>query len=336
MPMRKVHREASDRRADEVSPIPSSDRSGVAGRVSYQHGPFRNRQSCHPPRTAHQRRRPVRTGRPAAHPSGCPAKHLPTAWHQEGLRSVRRRVARPSVLVCRADHAATSPHISLDCRSNISCNDTQVKLPRRQGYRMRARAQDMAETRERIVHAMAKLGLEQAYEDITLTAIAREAGVSHQTVLNHFDSKEGVAAAAAEVLSRETIAARNKAVPGDVAGAIRVLVGEYERIGDAGVRWALAADRLGSLAPLLDGAREGHQIWLQRTFGDQLPGAGGARTRAIHGLHAATDVYVWKLLRRDLRLTREETEAIMAKLVRGILAERPAPHSRRRILKGLR
>jgi AcrR family transcriptional regulator len=201
---------------------------------------------------------------------------------------------------------------------------------------MRARAAGMADTRERIARAMMTLAFAQAYEDITLAAVARAARVSHQTVLNHFDSKEGVAAAAAEILSRETIAARNKAVPGDVAGAIHVLVGEYERIGDAGVRWALAAERLGSLAPLLDGAREGHQAWLVRTFGDALPAATAPRTRVIHCLHAATDVYVWKLLRRDLRLTRDETEAIMAKLVRGILDERSSRHSRRRIQKRVR
>lgn len=195
---------------------------------------------------------------------------------------------------------------------------------------MRVRAEGMAETRARVVRAMLKLAFEQAYEDITLASIAREARVSHQTVLNHFDSKEGVTAAAAEIVSRETIAARNKAVPGDVPGAIHVLVGEYERIGDAGVRWALTADRLSSLAPHLDRARAGHQAWLERTFGAALPAARDARTRSLHSLHAATDVYVWKLLRRDLQLARDETEAIMVNLVNGILDDRSSPRRRRR------
>ena len=38
------------------------------------------------------------------------------------------------------------------------------------------------------------------YEDVTLAEIARAAAVSHQTVLNHFSSKEGVALAVAELL----------------------------------------------------------------------------------------------------------------------------------------
>jgi hypothetical protein len=123
--------------------------------------------------------------------------------------------------------------------------------------------------------------------------------VSHQTVLNHFASKEG----------------------------------EYERFGDANARWAMLAERLGSLAPLLDEARAGHQLWLQHIFDAILPTHAGARRRAIAALHAATDVYTWKLLRRDLRLTRVETEAVIADLVTGALpqtsAHRASPHRKK-------
>lgn len=194
-----------------------------------------------------------------------------------------------------------------------------MKSARGQTYTMVARAEGMAATRDRIAHAMLRLALEQPYEDITLAAIARSADVSHQTVLNHFDSKEGVAAAAAELLAQQTGEARAKARPGDVKGAIGVLVGEYERIGDANVRWAMSSERLGSLAPLLDKARAGHQAWLERVFSDSLPTAPAARRRAIHALHVSTDVYTWKLLRRDLKLSRTEVETIMVDLVSGIL-----------------
>jgi AcrR family transcriptional regulator len=195
---------------------------------------------------------------------------------------------------------------------------------RRQAYTMVARAEGMAVTRDRIVKAMLQLALEQPYEDITLAAIAKVADVSHQTVLNHFDSKEGVAAAAADLLTRQTGEARAKARAGDVKGAIRVLVGEYERIGDANVRWAMSAERLGSLAPQLDAARAGHQSWLEHIFSDSLPQVPTARRPAIHALHVSTDVYTWKLLRRDLGLSRSETERIMRDLVSGILNARSA------------
>jgi AcrR family transcriptional regulator len=192
----------------------------------------------------------------------------------------------------------------------------------RRAYTMRARADGVAATRERIVRTMLRLALEQAYEDITLAAIAATAGVSHQTVLNHFESKEGVAFAAAELLRNQTAVARAKARPGDVKGAVSVLVGEYERIGDANVRWALTAERLGKLAPLLEEARAGHQEWLRRVFADRLPAAPAERRRAVNALHAATDVYTWKLLRRDLRLSRTETVRTMVDLVNGTLDQR--------------
>jgi AcrR family transcriptional regulator len=206
-----------------------------------------------------------------------------------------------------------------------------MKSAARNTYTMVARAEGMAVTRDRIVQAALTLALEQAYEDITLVAIAEAAGVSHQTVLNHFDSKENVAAAAAELLARQTQTARAKAVPGDHAGAIAILVGEYERFGDANARWAIASDRLGTLAPLLERARAGHQAWLEQIFAAALPAAPTARRVAIHALHASTDVYTWKLLRRDLQLSRAETERIMLNLVNGILGATRARRRRSRV-----
>jgi AcrR family transcriptional regulator len=186
-------------------------------------------------------------------------------------------------------------------------------------YTMRARAETMATTRERIVREALTLAVELPYEDITLTAIAEAAGVSHQTVLNHYASKEGVAAAAAELLARETAERRQAAVPGDLPGAMAILIDEYERFGDANARWAMSSERLGSLARFLEEARAGHQAWLEHICAASLPRPSAARRRAIQALHAATDVYTWKLLRRDLKLTRADTERVMMDLARGIL-----------------
>ena len=184
-------------------------------------------------------------------------------------------------------------------------------------YTMGSRADGVAATRDRIAHAAAALFLEHPYEDVTLAGIASAAGVSHQTVLNHFESKDGVVLGVAELLRIETRSAR-AAQPGDVPGAVRALVGDYERMGDANFRWA-ASERLELLADLLDEARRTHQEWLVAMFGDRLPTAPAARRRAVHALHAATDVYSWKLLRRDLRLSRTETEKTIAALVAGLL-----------------
>ncbi|MFP3670548.1 TetR/AcrR family transcriptional regulator, partial [Priestia sp. SIMBA_032] len=87
------------------------------------------------------------------------------------------------------------------------------------------------------------LFMERSFEDVTLASIAKASGVSHQTVLNHFESKAGVVRGLAESLAQQTNAARHAARAGDVHGAINALVGEYELMGDANVRWAMSADR---------------------------------------------------------------------------------------------
>ena len=184
-------------------------------------------------------------------------------------------------------------------------------------YTMGSRAEAAAATRERIARGAADLFIDHPYEDVTLAAIAKAAGVSHQTVLNHFESKEGVVAGVAELMKAERMSVR-RAEPGDVVHAVRALVGDYEHMGVANFRWA-ASERLEVLAGFLDEARAEHQRWLVDAFGDQLPSTPAARKRAVHALHAATDVYTWKLLRRDLGLSRSETEKTMADLVVGVL-----------------
>jgi AcrR family transcriptional regulator len=186
-------------------------------------------------------------------------------------------------------------------------------------YTMQARAEGVAGTRERIARGALQLFLDNWYDDVTLAAIAQAAGVSHQTVLNHFESKEGAARAAAEIVAKETGDLRTRAVPGDVEGAVHVLIRQYERFGDANVRWALSSERLGSLAPILDGARASHRAWLEDVLGTMLPAQPATRRRAVNALHAATDVYTWKLLRRDLGASRAETERTMIELVLGVL-----------------
>ena len=186
-------------------------------------------------------------------------------------------------------------------------------------YTMSSRADAVASTKERIATAALELLMERRYDDVTLTDIAAAAGVSHQTVLNHFESKEGVAFAAADLVVASTNDARSGVTPGDTVGAIRRLVSDYEQIGDANARWAMDVEHLGSLAPLIEQARHSHRAWLEAAFGPFLPADAKARRRVVNALHAATDVYTWKLLRRDLGVTRAETERTMVRLVDGAL-----------------
>ena len=187
-------------------------------------------------------------------------------------------------------------------------------------YTMRARADAVEATRDRIVDAAMALFFEHAYEDVTLAGIAKAAGVSHQTVLNHFESKEGVALAVADRVrrARPTTPATGPSPATSQARSARwsASTSGWATPTCAGRR---RAERLGSLAAILDTARASHQEWLRHMFGARLPRDVAARRRAVNALHAATDVFTWKLLRRDLRCTRAETERTIVHLVEAIL-----------------
>jgi hypothetical protein len=56
-------------------------------------------------------------------------------------------------------------------------------------------------------------------------------------------------------------------------------------------------------------------------FAPYLPAAGRRRDELVDLLVVATDVYAWKLLRRDRGLSRHDCENRIAGLVRAVLAQ---------------
>lgn len=67
---------------------------------------------------------------------------------------------------------------------------------------------------------------------------------------------------------------------------------------------------------MTDAGRAYHRDWAKRTFAPLLRGLqGGTRERRLTAIVVATDVLVWKLLRRDLGLERGEGERIVVEMV---------------------
>ena len=66
-------------------------------------------------------------------------------------------------------------------------------------------------------------------------------------------------------------------------------------------------------------------VLLLGTFAPQLARVqGGARTQLLNMLVILTDVYVWKLLRRDMALGRPAAEATIRKMITGVLEKERA------------
>jgi AcrR family transcriptional regulator len=191
---------------------------------------------------------------------------------------------------------------------------------------MRTRAAATQATRERIRSAMLQLFRERWYDEITLAEVAKTAGVALQTVLNHYSSKEGLlnAVLGDPRLLEDFAGHRLRAEAGDVSGAIGLLVDDYERAGDAMVRLLALEARAPSVRPAVDMGRIGHRLWLDSIFDTTLRTLDGAeRERRLTQLVCATDVYTWKILRRDHGHTREDTLAAILDMV-GAITSMPA------------
>ena len=180
-------------------------------------------------------------------------------------------------------------------------------------YSMDLRAAAAQATRERILDAAGEAFLEHWYDDVTIASVAKRAGVSGQTILNHFGSKEQLFTAVHERLGEELVDRRYRPEPGDVPGAVEALVEDYEITGDAVVRFLALEERVPSLAPLLAAGRKGHREWVETMFG---------APELVPELVVATDVYTWKLLRRDQGLSRDDTFASILTIVEALLERR--------------
>ena len=197
-----------------------------------------------------------------------------------------------------------------------------MTTPAARAYDMTRRVEAVADTRRRIAAAALELFKERDYEAVSLKQIAQAAAVSHQTVLNRCGSKAGVLLAAGELFSEQVRELERDAVAGDVGSVVRTTCGRYEVLGDANARWAAMGARAPEVADALAGGRLAFQSWLQEMLGDLMPGDDepDERQRVLLGLHAALDVFTWKLLRRDVGLSQERTEEQLTDLVLGVLA----------------
>ncbi len=183
-------------------------------------------------------------------------------------------------------------------------------------YKMVARAQAAAATRERIIDAAVELFWDLPEEPVALEDVAARAGVTVQTVIRRFGGREGLFAAAAEREQSRTRNQRDEAPVGDVPGAVRVLVEHYEAMGDRVGRLLAEEQRSSTLREVAERGRVLHREWCARVFAPALERISGSeRRRRQAQLVAVCDFYTWKLLRRDAGLSRRQTELALVELL---------------------
>jgi AcrR family transcriptional regulator len=183
-------------------------------------------------------------------------------------------------------------------------------------YRMGARAEAAEETRRRILDAVIGLHMERYYDQISLDDVAERAGVTVQTVLRRFGSKDRLIDAASEVARERVVSQRGEAPVGDIAGAVENLVDHYEEWGDSVLRLLAQEDQVPAFRKTTDAGRLLHYEWVERTFEPLLAERDGDDRRRLRAqLIAVCDVYFWKILSRDLGLSREQTVHAMREMI---------------------
>jgi AcrR family transcriptional regulator len=188
-------------------------------------------------------------------------------------------------------------------------------------YRQTARAAAAELTRRRIAEAFVDCWREQWFDEITLEEVARRAGVSVRTVIRQFGAKEGLIAGFITYQS-PGVEQRRTVSPGDIDQAIERLFENYEADGDATIRALAQEQRHPALRPLIDRGRAGHRAVAAANFAPWLePLPEPKRRRALDALVIVTDIYTWKLLRRDMGRTEPEARSTMRGLVQAVLAE---------------
>jgi AcrR family transcriptional regulator len=189
----------------------------------------------------------------------------------------------------------------------------------KRSYRLKARAAAAEETARRILDAAVHLYTERAFDEVALEDIAAGAGVTVQTVLRRYGSKDRLIDTAVEHARSQVMNQRNEAPRGDITAAIENLVEHYETWGDRVLHLLSQEGREPAFRRMTDLGRQEHYGWVERTFAEYLaPHEPLERERLRRQLIATCDVYLWKVLRRDLASSRDETVAAVAGIVQAL------------------
>jgi AcrR family transcriptional regulator len=193
-------------------------------------------------------------------------------------------------------------------------------IDRRQ-YKQVAREEAQQRTREALLEAAIDEFYADRWSKVSLAGLATRAGVTKQTLLRHFGSKEGLLLQALVRSAAQVLDERWNAPVGDVDGAIENLLEHYEAWGGRARRLGAWQDAPSVLAKLSRAGRQVHYQWIEFVFAPQLGGLeepGSSRLRAE--LIVVCDVQTWWILAHDLELGRAEVKTILTGMAERAIA----------------
>ena len=188
-------------------------------------------------------------------------------------------------------------------------------------YKQVARAKAQERTREALLDAAMEEFFEDRWQKTSLETLATKAGVTKQTLLRHFGSKDGLLLQAIVRSGSQIFDQRWSVQAGDIEGAVENLLDHYEAWGERALRIGAWLEGPVLLAKLSQMARQVHYDWVGYVFAPWLESLEEpARSRLRATLIALCDVHSWQLFSRDLGLERAEVHATLTGAIEAVLA----------------
>lgn len=198
--------------------------------------------------------------------------------------------------------------------------DTSEQSRKKRVYKGTVQAEIAALTERRILEASLALFDEQWGDQITLDQIAERAGVTVQTILRRFGSKERLADAVSQEAFRRAMQQRIEPPVTDLTTFVHGLIAYYEAGGERMLRGLAQEARHPQLHAIIDVARASHREWLERTFKTHLEQRDAAtRGRLLAQLYTITSVYTWYQFRHESGLNQEETAHALYEMIEKLL-----------------
>jgi AcrR family transcriptional regulator len=194
-----------------------------------------------------------------------------------------------------------------------------LPMSQSRSYHKKARARSEAATGEAILDAAYHAFSMEPFGSVTLKQIADESGVTVQTVIRRFGSKEGLFIHLAKQMEKRIIPEREVPAEEGLSAALNALIRHYERDGDIITHLVNQENQFEFIRVVVNRGRQVHRQWVEKHCRHLLAGlTGSERTRMLSALIVATDLSTWKLLRRDYGHDQETVAGIMQKLLNGL------------------
>jgi AcrR family transcriptional regulator len=189
-------------------------------------------------------------------------------------------------------------------------------------YRQVARAEAQQRTRDALLDAATEEFYGGHWQQASLEALAKKAGVTKQTLLRHFGSKEDLLMQTLLRAYQEIRAQRWSAPRGNLRGVLDNLLDHYETWGERAMRIGAVQGGSSGMDNFAQAAREFHYAWVDYAFDPWLQDMRGkARVRKRATLIVLCDVNTWWTFSHDLGFTRSEVHATLSGLIKGLLEQ---------------